>query len=90
MRGSIFGTPPGDFSLLLPTCLAQQLAIAAAHQGKTGSHKADGAVTQVMGFPALFGDVLGAEQALGDCAIGVSISPASSARSGERKPLSPL
>ena len=73
MRGAIFGTP-WKLWLLLPTCLAQQFAIAAAHQGKTGLHKADGAVTQVMGLPALFGDVLGAKQALGDCSITVALS----------------
>jgi hypothetical protein len=39
----------------------EQGAIAAAHQGKPGLHKADGAVALVIALPGSFGDTLGAE-----------------------------
>ena len=73
IRGSIFDTPR-KLWLLLATRLAQQFAIASAHQSKTALHKADGAVAQVMGFPGLFGDTFGAEQTLGDYAITVALT----------------
>ena len=75
MRGRSFGTPPHPNPWLFATHLAQQFAIAAAHQGKAGLHKADGPVTQVMGLPGPFGDAYGAKQALCDRAIAIALDP---------------
>jgi hypothetical protein len=50
--------------------------IASAHQSKTASHETNGPITQIVGFPGPFGDVIGAKQALGDRAIAVAFDAA--------------
>jgi len=90
MRGANFGTPAIKLALSLATRLAQQGAIAAPHQGKTGFYQADGAVAQVVALPGPFGDMPGAEQALRDFAIAVAFDAAVERAQRERQSLSPL
>src|SRR5258708_4209331 len=70
-RGQIFDTPEG-YSLRLATRLAQQFAVAAAHQSETTLHQTDGPVAQVMGLPGPFGNLLGPEQERGDHPVGAT------------------
>lgn len=58
---------------LLDARLLQELAIAVAHQGKTGLHEPDCPAAQVMGFPGMIGKAFLAEQGLGDDPIGGTV-----------------
>ena len=60
MRGWNFDTPR-NYRLLLAARLAEQVAIAAAHQRKTGLHQTDGPIAEIVSFPGPLGDTLGAE-----------------------------
>ena len=85
-----FGTPRSSPWLFPAARLAQQFAIAAAHQGKSGLHQADGAVAQVMGFPGPLGDAIGAKQPLGDRAIAVALGSGIERAQRQGQSLSPL
>src|SRR6185436_16200992 len=50
MRGWNFDTPR-NYRLLLAARLAEQVAIAAAHQSKTSLHQTDGPIPQIVSFP---------------------------------------
>lgn len=60
IRGWNFGIPRND-RLLLAARLAEQVAIAAAHQRKTGLHQTDGSIAQIVSLPGPLGDTPGAE-----------------------------
>ena len=90
MRGANFGTPAIKLALSLATRLAQQGAIAAPHQGKTGFYQADGAVAQVVALPGPFGDTPETKQSLGDFAIRVAFNFGVERTQRQRQSLSPL
>jgi hypothetical protein len=90
MRRPISGTPRADQWLWPATRLAQQLTIAAAHQGQSSFHQTDRAVAQVVGLPGTFGDPLGAEQALSDRAIAVAFDAGVERAQDKRQSLAPL
>ena len=87
-RGPIVDTPAMQ-STLSPR-MAEQLAIAAAHQSVAGLNQADRAVAQIVRLPGTFGDAFGAEQNFRNHAVRATLDPCVQRTERERQSLPAL
>jgi hypothetical protein len=68
--------------------MEQQTPIAALHHAEPEADEADGAITQVMAFPAALRDTGGAEEDLGDLTVGGVHATSVERAQGEDEPVS--